>query len=88
MSEVMMVNGEIIKQVREILRKDAKGMSARSVQLITLALVADLYEKQEGDHVKIQELYPAYKIGRWLVGAIGLISISDFFTRVFNMIGK
>ncbi len=76
-----MANGDIIKQVRELL-EDPKKMNAKTAQVMTLTLLADLYEKWQEDHTKleavteqVEKIQPVVKVVQWVGAAIGLADI-------------
>lgn len=76
-----MANGEVIKQVREQLQ-NPKGLSAKNAQLMTLTLLADLYEKWEADHKiledtesRLSKAEQAVSLGKWILGSVGVANI-------------
>lgn len=70
-----MANGEVIKQVRDLLQ-DPKGMTGKQAQVMTLTLLLDLYEKWEADHDKVEKMWPVSRAVIWVGGAFGIANLS------------
>ncbi len=77
-----MANGtDVIKQVRQLL-ENPDNMSQKTANVMTLTLLADLYEKWQTDHTdleavkeSVEKMQPIVKIVQWVGGAIGLADI-------------
>jgi hypothetical protein len=82
-----MANGDTIKQVKELL-ENPKAMTGKTAQILTLTLLADLYEKWEADHNKMETLWPAFVWGRWGVLLIAALLVTDFVTRFLGLLPK
>ncbi len=81
-----MANGDLIKQVREQL-SNPNGLTAKQAQVMTLSLLADLYEKWESDHAELERMKPVVSAVKWFGAAFGLTNITiwvGIFTHTFH----
>ena len=69
-----MANGDLIQQVREQLQ-NPKGVSAKAAQILTLSLLADLYDKWADDHKKIDVMWNWFRPFAFIAGAIAVAVI-------------
>ena len=82
-----MANGDVIKQVREMLEAPDE-ITIKAGLKMTLTLLLELRENWETDHKRMLVLWPAYEWGKWIALLIVALGVTDVITRILSAAAK